>query len=513
MPATAYVPLEGGAVLCGRYRLETKLGEGGMGTVFSARDQELERQVAVKLLPLALIADAEVMERFEREARVLAKFDHPNIVPVYDVGRHEGRPFIVMKQVEGETLAALLRRRGGLTADETLLVLKQLGDGLDFIHAQNFIHRDVKAGNVVMGTDGHVTLLDFGILRTRDAKSAITREGMVMGTPHYMAPEQALGLRDVDHRADLYSLGVLLFECLTGTLPFEADSELRLIQLQAHAPPPEILDRAPWVPKPVADVVRRALAKRPEDRYPSGKELALALESAYRDSKILVPSAPEAGPVGLTTALSWRRRDGEPVPQLLEPSPLPPEPPTILPGSEPLPQRASSPPFALPAAAPAPTLRARLPLAAAVVLGVALVAVLLFRPGVPVSSAPLGATDAPAEKTTADAGAREAPALAEAVLDAGAPEALTPADAGAPRPEPRLTARRGHVTIVTLHKGEPWWAQVFLDGQPRGRTPLQLELAAGRYAVRVERSGFQPVSRDLVVASGRPSVMRIDLAP
>jgi serine/threonine-protein kinase len=397
------------------------------------------------------------------------------------------------------------------------------------------IHRDVKAGNVVMSPDGHVTLLDFGILRTRDAKSAITREGMVMGTPHYMAPEQALGLRDVDHRADLYSLGVLLFECLTGSLPFEAESELRLIQLQAHAPPPEILERAPWVPKAVADVVRRALAKRPEDRYSTGKELAQALETAYREAKIIVPTAGEAKPIGLTTAPSWRRRDGEPPPQLLEPSPLPPvDPATLLPGSEPLPARASGPRPSAPSFAPVetapPTFASRLPLVAAVVFGVALVAVLVFRPGPgPVA---VGAPDAHGSAVAAlvpDAGAVDAGVVAAAVADAGGAElasaevdagskavAVTPpVDAGA---APKVTVvapvpKKGHVTIVTLHKGEPWWAQVFLDGQPRGRTPLQLELAAGRYAVRVERSGFQPVSRDLVVASGKPSVMRIDLAP
>ncbi|MGV3619206.1 MAG: serine/threonine-protein kinase, partial [Archangium sp.] len=299
-----------GDVLSGRYRLEEKVGEGGMGAVFVAHDTELDRKVAVKLLAAGLVNDAEVMERFEREARLTAKLDHPNIIPIYDVGRHEGRPFIVMKLLQGDSLAGRLRAKGGFTTDETLRLVRQLAAGLDYIHAQGFIHRDIKAGNIFVAPDGHATILDFGILRSKEATTGITRTGMVMGTPHYMAPEQALGLKDVDHRVDLYALAVVLFECLTGTLPFEADSELRLIQLQAHAPPPELVDRAPWIPKIVADVVKRALAKNPSERYGTAAELVTALEGAYSEakaSKSSLPAVQAVGPVP-TTAPSLRRQ-------------------------------------------------------------------------------------------------------------------------------------------------------------------------------------------------------------
>ncbi|MEW5738891.1 MAG: protein kinase [Myxococcota bacterium] len=302
------VPVRVGDVLLGRYRLEQKIGEGGMGTVYIAHDVELDRQVAVKLLAANLVTDDEVVERFEREARLNAKLDHPNIAPVYDVGRHEGRPFIVMKLLEGDTLAALLRTKGGFSSDETLKLMRQLAAGLDYIHGRGFIHRDIKAGNIFVSPTGHATILDFGILRPKSASEGLTRTGMVMGTPHYMAPEQALGMRDVDHRVDIYALAVVLFECLTGTLPFEADSELRLIQMQAHAPPPDILQRAPWIVKPVADVMRRALAKRPDDRFNSGAELVKALEAAYRDSGGHPAAPPQKVQEG--TAPGWRMKAG-----------------------------------------------------------------------------------------------------------------------------------------------------------------------------------------------------------
>ncbi len=275
------VPVRVNDVLEGKWRLERKLGEGGMGTVYLAHDLQLDRKVAIKILASSLAGDAELVTRFEREARLTASLEHPHVVPVYAVGEVEGRPFIVMKKLEGRTLAAYLREGGPLPGDELMALMRQLCSGLDFIHARGFIHRDIKSGNIFIGHDGLATILDFGILRTSQNAEALTRTGMVMGTPQYMSPEQALGAREIDHRADLYALAVLLFECLTGTLPFEAESELSLIQMQAHAAAPDVRERAPWVPAAVAEVVKRALAKRPEDRYPSAGELLAALEEAY----------------------------------------------------------------------------------------------------------------------------------------------------------------------------------------------------------------------------------------
>lgn len=518
------LPVRVADVLVGRYRLEEKVGEGGMGTVFVAHDQELDRKVAVKLLAASLMHDAEVLERFEREARLTAKLDHPNIVPIYDVGRHEGRPFIVMKLLQGDSLVGRLRAKGGFTTDETLKLMRQLAAGLDYIHAQGFIHRDIKAGNIFLSPEGHATILDFGILRSKSATTGITRTGMVMGTPHYMAPEQALGLKDVDHRVDLYALAVVLFECLTGTLPFEADSELRLIQLQAHAPPPEILDRAPWIPRPVADVVRRALAKKPEERFDSAAELVAALENAYQEAKSSKPSLPVVpGPepsVPTTTAPSLRQlrrsQSSLPVVNAALPQPAPP-PPGFDTGEL--------------TRAGVQTGRRGLVLGLLALVAVGGAAWFALTPQDKPTTAPDAGLGEPVGVPVAaveDAGAaEEADAGAEGVVvaefDAGAAVALAedagvtepedePVDAGALVKKP-VGKKKGKMNVITTHAGEPYWAQVSIDGVPKGRTPLLLDLPVGRYKVRVERAGFKVQQREVKVASGKPVVVKVELVP
>jgi len=497
-------------VLCGRYALKSRLGEGGMGTVYLAHDKELDREVAVKLLAATLVNDAEVVERFEREARLTAKLDHPNIVPIYDVGRHEGRPFMVMKKLEGVTLAGLLREKGGLSAEETLKLLRQLASGLDYIHGKGFIHRDIKAGNIFVGPEGHATLLDFGILRHSHASDGLTKTGVVMGTPHYMAPEQAIGSKNVDHRVDIYALAVVLFECLTGTLPFDADSELRLIQLQAHAPPPDLLERAPWIQKPIAEVMKRALAKRPEDRFSTGSEMLKALEVAYASAAktTTAPQAPaqyRGPPVAPGTAPSWRRREsGE---QIEKPPPMPTPVPSV-----PIVQTPLGSKLKPPEPPPPPPSRVPLFIAAVVVLSgiVALVAKPWEGPVVVVTpSADAGQQVVAAEVPDATV------AAAELVADAAVAIAAAAVDAGkavvaAPVPVP---VRRGSVNVISMHGGEMFWGEVFLDGVEKGRTPLTLDLMPGKYQLRVERHGFKTQERQINVASGRSIVERFDLAP
>ncbi|MFO0600520.1 MAG: serine/threonine-protein kinase [Myxococcaceae bacterium] len=518
-------PVRVADVLLGRYRLEEKIGEGGMGAVFTAHDQELDRRVAVKLLAASLVNDSEVLERFEREARLTAKLDHPHIVPIYDVGRHEGRPFIVMKLLQGDSLAGRLRAKGGFTADETVKLMKQLASGLDFIHAQGFIHRDIKAGNIFVSPEGHATILDFGILRQKSASTGITRTGMVMGTPHYMAPEQALGLKDVDHRVDLYALAVVLFECLTGTLPFEADSELRLIQLQAHAPPPEILDRAPWIPAPVAAVVRKALAKKPEDRFNTAAELVGALEQAYADaktSKSNLPVVPAPPPVvATTTAPSLRKVNSQPpAPAATVPEGAPIVPGVVEPDTGEL-SRALQP--------------SRVPKLVAAIGGVLVLAGIAWLalkppdpgpvvPAVIDAGAPVVAVidSGPAvAETTIDAGPEfadfpqvDAGALIAAgtAEDAGVDDGDDGDDAGTAQVKRPTQKKKGKMNVISTHGGEPYWAQVSVDGVPRGRTPLLLDLPVGKYLVRVERSGFKPQQREVRVAGGgKPVVVKVEL--
>ena len=470
-----------------------------MGTVYVAHDKELDREVAVKLLASTLVHDAEVVERFEREARMTAKLDHPHIVPVYDVGRHIGRPFIVMKKLEGQTLAVLLRAKGGMTQDETLALFRQLASGIDFIHAQGFIHRDIKAGNIYVGSNGQATLLDFGILRPASGAEALTRTGMVMGTPHYMAPEQAMGQRNVDHRVDLYALAVVLFECLTGTLPFDADSELRLIQMQAHAPPPELIERAPWVSQPVAEVVKRALAKRPEDRFGSASELVAALEAAYRaaqgEQPLPNPSAPkvyQGPPASPATAPSWRNQSPPPRASPSAPGPRPLSTPA--PGAK---RNASS----------------ALWVGLLSVLGLVGGGLAVVRPWESTVSLAFDAGAAPViDAGTAtvlvvepDAGIDEDAGL---VAEADGGEVATDAGRAITAPKKQL----GKLNVVTTHQDELYWAQVSIDGVDKGRTPLLLELPVGKYTVKVERPGFRSETREVRIISGRSTALRIELA-
>jgi eukaryotic-like serine/threonine-protein kinase len=196
-------------VLDGHWRLERKLGKGGMGTVYLAHDLELERQVAIKMLAPQYCDDPGLVQRFEREARMMAKLDHPNLVPVYSVGRTPKGPYIVMKLLDGVTLAEALKSRGRMSVHEVLLVTRQVAAGLQFIHDRQVVHRDVKPANIFVGPDGHVTLLDLGV--ARDSTSDLTRTGVLLGTPRYMSPEQIHG-QPADHRSDLYALATVVYE-------------------------------------------------------------------------------------------------------------------------------------------------------------------------------------------------------------------------------------------------------------------------------------------------------------
>ncbi|MFZ5469675.1 MAG: protein kinase domain-containing protein [Myxococcota bacterium] len=524
-------------VLDGKWRLEKKIGEGGMGTVYLAHDLQLDRPVAVKILSRALVGDEEITTRFEREARLTASLEHPNIVPVYAVGRVENRPFMVMKKLEGQTLAELLREKGGLTLDETMALMAQLASGLDFIHAKGYVHRDIKAGNIFLGPDGHATILDFGILRPSKSGELLTRTGVVMGTPQYMSPEQALGIRDVDHRADLYALAVVLFECLTGTLPFEADSELQIIQMQAHAPPPDLVQRAPWIPPTVADVVTRALAKRPEDRFASGGELLQALEAARLSAgashaRPLPPSSP-AGQTPLTSP-SWRQVAKASLGSVVSrpPGQLPPassasptsEPPRSMPTVA---ERSGSTPHQGPDTGElVRSVRSR---RSPVLVSLALVLLASGAAAVTLWPKTLPSAEVSTEENTQEEWALDLTAEADAgdedvgeafdmvdggdVADEEVAENDEPDAGPAVEPTPRKRARKGtgKLNVITTHRGEPYWAEVSINGVPKGRTPLLLELPVGKHKVRVDRMGFRSEERQIKVASGRPRVLRIAL--
>ncbi len=276
----AAAPVPGLAeALAGQYELVRELGRGGMGVVYLARELRLERQVALKVLPPDLARTPELRERFVREARTAAQLAHPNIVPIYRADDLGGFAFFAMGFVEGETLAERIRARGRLSPAETVRVLREVAWALAYAHARGVVHRDVKPENVLVEqATGRVLVTDFGIARDGRA-SPLTQEGNVLGSVHYMSPEQATG-EPLDGRSDLYALGVIGFLALTGTLPFTAEAPGAVLVAHATKPAPRVRERAPDVPEPLARVIDRCLAKAPADRYATGEALADALGAA-----------------------------------------------------------------------------------------------------------------------------------------------------------------------------------------------------------------------------------------
>ncbi len=270
----------------GRYRVEALIGRGGMAAVYRAFDMRLRRYVALKVLYPQYLADPDVRERFAREAITAAQLDHPNIVPIYDVGESDELVYLAMKLLPGPSLADLLLRERRITLDRMIPITREVAAALDEAHRRGIIHRDIKPGNVLFDERGHALLTDFGIAKSLDAP-ALTESSVIVGTPDYIAPEQidprlALGGR-ADHRADIYALGALLYRALTGRRPFEGPTQAVLVAhlQQAPAPPSTV---APDLPPGVDRVILRALAKHPDDRYPSAGDLADALSVSAGDA-------------------------------------------------------------------------------------------------------------------------------------------------------------------------------------------------------------------------------------
>ncbi len=266
------------SVAGGRYRLERPLGHGGMASVYLARDSELDRPVAVKLLAENAAGDDGLRERFVREARLAARLSHPNIVSVFDAGEDGGRPYIVMEHVEGETLAELLAGRGRLPADEARGLALQAARGLAHAHAAGLVHRDIKPQNLLLRDEGTLKIADFGIARAAEG-TALTQAGTVLGTAAYLAPEQALG-EEATPAADVYSLGAVLYELLTGKPPYEFESLADLADKQRRHAIAPVRELAPDVPRDLEDIVMRCLARNPAYRPASAAELERELGPA-----------------------------------------------------------------------------------------------------------------------------------------------------------------------------------------------------------------------------------------
>ncbi|OGU18895.1 MAG: hypothetical protein A3K13_03070 [Gemmatimonadetes bacterium RIFCSPLOWO2_12_FULL_68_9] len=469
------------AALEGRYQVRRLLGRGGMGAVFLATDVALDRQVAIKLLPPDMAHDENFVRRFEQEARTAAKLDHPNIMPIYAVEGIDDLHFFVMKYVAGRSLDQVLEA-GAVPTDVAQQILWEAACALGHAHQRGFVHRDIKPANILLDDDGHVMLTDFGISKALQSASQFTATGQVIGTPHYLSPEQARG-GELDGRSDQYSLGIVAYRALTGGLPFDDDSVHTLLYKHIYEMPPPVEQVRPEVPAFLATAVRRALNKDPNDRFPTMEDFATAVWPEH--------------PV---TAARKARRASRPA------------------------STASSAPTQI-TPAPQPGAKRRRWLAAA--LGVLVLAgggaaagLVLKRSGTegagrtggdvanPVGQQPGAVVSAPETTTARTAGSPQpgtaAPAPTQVQRRSPPTQERTPAQRPVQEAAP-APAIVGYLTVDAT----PFFGAVYIDRVEVGDTPvIRHALTPGRHVIEVRREGFRTTVDTVVITGANTTVLR-----
>lgn len=447
----------------GKYKVDRLLGKGGMGAVFLAHDLTLEREVAIKVLPPDISMDEHIVKRFQQEAKTAAKLDHTNIIPIYRVESEGGLNYFVMKYIEGTSLEDVLDQKQPLAIDYIQRVLWEAACALGHAHQRGVVHRDVKPANIMFDHDGRVMLTDFGISKALQAASGFTGTGMIIGTPHYMAPEQAKG-GTVDGRADQYSLGVVAYRMITGELPYTGDSVHTILYKHIFEEVPRVSGKRAGTPEFLTAAVLRALAKEPDQRYPTMEEFATAVW----------PEQPVAVPKKGAAAKAQRR---------------PPPPRTA---SADAPTEVTNAPTT-----PIPRAGMRIPSAKPKrsSTGIVVGAIVLVAVGV-------GGYLALGRKT-----APPAPPPQASVPPAPPPVA-TPVETvrvATPPPPPRRggdtrrqttppaappaapAAAQGYISVNSNPPGN-----LFIDGRDLGSVPvIEQPVSAGRHTIRVERPGFK----------------------
>jgi serine/threonine-protein kinase len=482
------VNLSAGALFHNRYEILGPLGQGGMGMVYKARDRTLDEVVAIKVLRPDFAQDPKMAERFRSEIKLARKVRHPNVCAIHDYGEDRGLLYISMELVEGTDLKRILRERGALPPAEAYAIALQVAEGLQAVHDAGIIHRDLKTPNIMVDAKGFARLMDFGIAKRQGGGGAATATGHVLGTPEYMSPEQAQGKR-VDARADIYALGILIFELFTGHVPFRGDTPISTILKHINDAPPLDVARLPGELRPV---LAKCLAKQPESRYPSARAVGEALAEARDPSRRQVPMPTEALEA---PTLPQRRPQRRLQPWLLA-----------------LPFMAVGAGVLLLRLAPRGTPTAAVPstlIALATPPSMTLAAV-------PATLAPAQATLEPTPSPTLAPAATPRPSprpTPAAVLKATplvvATAAPTPVPATPAPPVPATTTPAAGQLQIAVRP----WAEVFLDGRLLGTTPLdRIQLAAGQHVLKLRHPAFESLERTVSVKSGETTKLVVDLA-
>jgi serine/threonine protein kinase len=460
-------------VIEGKYRIEKLLGKGGMGAVFLAHDLALEREVAIKVLPPDVAQDEQVVRRFQQEAKTAARLDHPNIIPIYRVESEGGLNYFVMKYISGTSLEDLLEKKEPLPVPEIQRILWEAACAIGHAHQRGVVHRDVKPANIMFDHDGRVMLTDFGISKALQAATGFTATGMIIGTPHYMAPEQGKGA-PVDGRADQYSLAVVGYRMITAELPFSGDSVHTIIYKHIYEAPPLASAKRPGLPGSLTVAISRALSKEPDQRFATMEEFATAVW----------PEQPVAPLVKGRSAARPRPRAAADAPTEITGAPTTP----------------------IPRAKPAPKRRSRVPAVVGLVVVAAGVGgyLVLGRTG----SGERGAAATPPPPPPA-------PTVDTVRIQDTVRVPAQPPPSQRARPKPREAASapvveaQGFLTIAADPFGE-----VYIDGVDVGQTPVvEYAVKPGRHTLRIEHAGFKTVTETVQVDASNTVRKRYTLLP
>jgi serine/threonine protein kinase len=522
-----------GEQLEGRYRVDEYMAKGGMGFVYRGTDLALNRPVAIKFLDARFRSDHDLVVRFRREALWAATLDHPNIIPVYSAGEFSHHAYFVMKYVDGATVSQLIHERGRLPLREAVAIGIQVCDGLEQIHERGFVHRDIKSPNVMVGHRGHAYILDFGI--SRHVTSNLTQTGFTTGTPEYMSPEQARDGTHIDGRSDLYSVGVMLFEMITGSRPFAADNAFDLLMKHALEPPSHPSAFVPALPPEVDGIVLRALEKDPDRRFASAAEMRAALLTLLPATQLRNAAAARAWLYEQATPAPSDSDRTEPKVEVLESAPHPPLGkrkwmiaaalivaalllvvllPLVLARHEPQPPPTSLPPAPKKEAATAPT-----PTAAIVQRPSPPLATKPLRATLEVDSTPQGATvfldnldvgHTPLHALAVDRGPHDlilrksgfALYRTHVEVAAGASEAV----------RAKLKPLMGLLSVAIRDGGEISYAEVILDGRSLGLGPFsERKVRSGAHRIGVRRKGYVARERSIYLRPGGHEKVAFDL--